>query len=428
MLTTMEARAVVLSCYCPTLARVSHRACAEARTPSCFYFTGSSFHGSTISCKRGFPRRSPFCTFRTVASLDFVPPPVEFDLHSIMKDMGAVFSEDGVVESFGNGEEALEAVRSGVAVVEMSHGGRLRVSGDDRIRFLHNQSTADFQSLNEGQGCDTVFVTPTARTIDLATAWIMKRAVILFLSPNMRQSIFKLLNKYIFFADKVEIEDITEKTFFFTILGPKSDLLMEQLSMKDIVGKPYGTHLHYAVEGTPVTVGVGNLLSKTGYSLMLSTDTAGLVWETLLKFGAVPMGAKCWEHLRIQKGRPAPGKELTDEFNVLEAGLWDTISLSKGCYIGQETVARLVTYQGVKQHLWGLSLDGPVEPGSIILSDGAKVGKVTSCSSKAESGEYFGLGYISRKVGGLGLEVQVGEQSGVVQNVPFVTQTLSKQD
>ena len=51
-----------------------------------------------------------------------------------------------------------------------------------------------------------------------------------------------------------------------------------------------------------MTVGVGNMLSKTGYSLMLSTDTAGLVWETLLKFGAVPMGANCWEHLRIQRG------------------------------------------------------------------------------------------------------------------------------
>ncbi|MCO5594249.1 hypothetical protein L7F22_048276 [Adiantum nelumboides] len=338
--------------------------------------------------------------------------------------MGAVFSEDGVVESFGNDEEALEAANSGVSVVEMSHVGRLRVSGEDRIRFLHNQSTADFQTLQEGQGCDTVFVTSTARTIDLAAAWTMKRAVILFISPNMRQSILKLLNKYIFFADKVDIEDITEKTHFVTIMGPKCDQLMEQLNMTDIVGKPYGTHLHYAVEGAPVTVGVGNLLSKAGYSFMMSTDNAGLVWETLLKFGAVPMGAKCWEHLRIVKGRPAPGKELTDDFNILEAGLWDTISLSKGCYIGQETVARLVTYQGVKQHLWGLALNGPVDPGSIILSDGEKVGTVTSCNSKPENGEFFGLGYIRKKAGGLGLQVQVGEQSGVVKSVPFVRQTL----
>ncbi|KAH7430903.1 hypothetical protein KP509_08G020100 [Ceratopteris richardii] len=232
------------------------------------------------------------------------------------------------------------------------------------------------------------------------------------------------LQKYIFFADKVEVEDITEKTNFFTVIGPESDQLMEKLNMADIVGKPYGTHLHYAVEGTPVTVGVGNLLSKAGYSLMLSTDTAGLVWERLVKLGAVPMGANCWEHLRIIKGRPAPGKELTDEFNVLEAGLWDTISLTKGCYIGQETVARLITYQGVKQHLWGLIFNGPVDQESIIFSDGEKVGKVTSCSSKPENGEYLGLGYIKKKAGGLGLKFQVAEVSGTVRSVPFVRQTL----
>ncbi|KAI5060163.1 hypothetical protein GOP47_0024583 [Adiantum capillus-veneris] len=413
----MEARAVPPYQYSSTvLAKISHRISrAGARTPSCSSFPISRY-GTTIFSKSRSSSPSSF----PAASLDFASPPVDFDLHSLMQEMGAVFSQDGVVESFGNDEEALEAATNGVSVTEMSHVGRLRVSGDDRIRFLHNQSTADFQSLSEGQGCDTVFVTPTARTIDLATAWIMKRAVILFISPDMRQSIFKLLNKYIFFADKVEIEDITEKTFFFTIMGRKSDQLMEQLNMKDIVGKPYGTHLHYSIEGTPVTVGVGNLLSKSGYSLMLSTDTAGLVWETLLKFGAVPMGADCWEHLRIQKGRPAPGKELTDEFNVLEAGLWDTISLSKGCYIGQETVARLVTYQGVKQHLWGLALKGPVDPGSIIFSDGEKVGKVTSCSSRAENGDFFGLGYIRKKAGGQGLEVHVGEQSGVCHQIKVV--------
>lgn len=58
-------------------------------------------------------------------------------------------------------------------VVDLSHYGRIRVSGEDRVQFLHNQSTANFEILHEGQGCDTVFVTPTARTIDIAHAWVM---------------------------------------------------------------------------------------------------------------------------------------------------------------------------------------------------------------------------------------------------------------
>ncbi|KAG0567955.1 hypothetical protein M758_7G172000 [Ceratodon purpureus] len=85
-------------------------------------------------------------------------------------------------------------------VVEMSQFGRLRVSGEDRIRFLHNQSTADFQKLKDGEGCDTVFVTSTGRTIDLARAWVMKNSVILFVSPSERRSLYTLLNKLVYWT------------------------------------------------------------------------------------------------------------------------------------------------------------------------------------------------------------------------------------
>ncbi|GMJ10827.1 IBA57.2 [Hibiscus trionum] len=92
---------------------------------------------------------------------------------------GAKVSEEGIIETFDNDDEALDAFDNGVVVMDLSHFGRIRVSGDDQIQFLHNQTTANFECLSEGQGCDTVFVTPTARTIDIAYAWIMKKSVIL---------------------------------------------------------------------------------------------------------------------------------------------------------------------------------------------------------------------------------------------------------
>jgi folate-binding protein YgfZ len=151
--------------------------------------------------------------------------------------------------------------------------------------------------------------------------------------------------------------------------------VLDKLNLGAIKDQPYGTHMHYAVEGTPVTVGVGGGLAGPGYSFMLSTDTAGLVWEAIVDAGAVPMGSVAWEHLRVWQGRPVPGKELTDEFNALEAGLWKTISLTKGCYIGQETIARLITYDNVKQQLWGVHLDGPVQPNTVLYKEGVKVSK-----------------------------------------------------
>lgn len=334
---------------------------------------------------------------------------------------GAKVSEDWIIETFNNDEDALDAVDNGTVVVDLSHYGRIRVSGEDRIPFLHNQSTANFEALSEGGGCDTVFVTPTARTIDIAQAWIMKTAVTLVVSPSTSKSISEMLNKYIFFADKVEIQDITNKTCLFALIGPKSNQVMVDLNLGDLIGQPYGSHKHYNVSGNPVTVAVGSVISEEGFSLMMSPSAAGMVWKTLLSHNATPMGSNAFETYRILQGRPSPGNELTDEFNVLEAGLWNAVSLNKGCYKGQETISRLITYDGIKQKLWGIQLSSPVKPGTPITVEGKKVGKLTSYTGGKGGNEYFGLGYIKRKAASKGDKVVVGDDViGTVVEVPYL--------
>ncbi|KAJ0011397.1 hypothetical protein Pint_33139 [Pistacia integerrima] len=390
-------------------------------------------------------------SFQPIAALpfDLSPPPIDHDLLDTMKIAGAEVSENGIVETFGNDDEALDAVENGVAVFAavntvvcmisrqirfsmiaalmfvyiVKYGFNcLQVSGDDRIQFLHNQSTANFENLQEGQGCDTVFITPTARTIDIAHTWFMKNSIMLVVSPLTCGSISEMLNKFIFFADKVEIQDITKQTSLCILLGPKSNTVMSSLNLSDLVGQAYGTHRHYSVNGTPITVAVGNVISAEGFSLLMSPAIAGSIWRSLLSLGAIPMGSNAWERLRVIQGRPAPGKELTNEFNVLEAGLWNSISLNKGCYKGQETISRLITYDGVKQRLWGIRLSALVEPGSAITVDGKKVGKLTSYTSGRKESDHFGLGYIKKQVA-LGDTVIVGENIvGTVVEVPFLSQ------
>ncbi|XP_062077305.1 putative transferase At1g60990, chloroplastic isoform X2 [Humulus lupulus] len=331
-------------------------------------FLSSGFKKSRWSFSKSM--RNP--TNSAALPFDLSPPPIDHDLVDAMEAAGAKVSDKGIIETFDNDDEALDAVDKGVAVVDLSHFGRIRVSGEDRIQFLHNQTTANFEYLHEGEGCDTAFVTPTARTIDIAHAWIMKNAVTLLVSPETGGSITEMLNKYIFFADKVEIQDITKQTSFLVLVGPKSNQLMEGLNLGDLLGKPYGTHQHFSVNGMPITVGVGNVISEEGCSLLMSPAAAETVWKTILSQGAIPMGSNAWEKLRVLQGRPAPHKELTNEFNVLEAGLWNSISLNKGCYKGQETISRLITYDGVKQRLWGISLSTAAETGSPIVVDGKK--------------------------------------------------------
>ncbi|MBW4688387.1 MAG: folate-binding protein [Komarekiella atlantica HA4396-MV6] len=320
----------------------------------------------------------------------------------------------------GKDAAAIEAARVGVAVCDRSHWGRIKVAGDDRLNFLHNQSTNNFQILKPGQGCDTVFVTSTARTIDLVTAYVREDAVILLVSPNRRQFLMEWLDKYIFFADKVELSDITQYTNTFSLIGPGSDAVMEKLGISELIGQPYANHQVYTIppaEGVRIAVGSG--LAAPGYTFTFPYTDKATVWNKLLEVGAVEMSDRAWDALRILEGRPSPDSELTDDYNPLEVGLWQTISFNKGCYIGQETIARLNTYKGVKQHLWGIHLNAPAEVGNAIAVGDEKVGKLTSYTETPDG--YFGLGYIRTKAGGVGLKVQVGETEGEIVAIPFVS-------
>ena len=321
-------------------------------------------------------------------------------------------------------QDEVQAARNGVAVCDRSHWGRILVSNADRLRFLHNQSTNSFSLRQPGEGCDTVFVNSTGRTIDLATAYVTEEAVLLLVSPNRREAIITWMDRFIFFADKVTVQDVTDSTGTLTLLGLDSDRLIEKLGAADLIGQPYGTHRTFLVDGIgageSVRVAVGSGLAIAGYTLFCSREAIAPLQNILESWGAAPLSPAGWEQLRIEQGRPAADHELTEEVNPLEAGLWHTISLSKGCYIGQETIARLHTYRGVKQQLWGVKLAAPVAPGSVALSGEDKVGKLTSCISTADGA--LGLAYIRTKSLEAGIQtVQIEGTEGTLISLPFVS-------
>ncbi len=364
-----------------------------------------------------------------VSTLDTNPDPVVAPyqpsvLQQLQMAAGATWqrSTDGtvVVDGFGQDQMAMQAIESGVVVCDRSHWGRILVGDSDRIRFLHNQSTNDFQTLQPGQGCDTVFVTSTARTLDLATAYVLEDQVMLVVSPNRRQFLLQWLDRYIFFADRVTLTDVTANTVMLSLIGPSSQDMLQCLTEAEIPTEPYAVHQVVTMGGVTMRVAVGSGLTTPGYTLIIDSEQAATVWQTLTNSGAVPMGDRLWQQLRVQQGRPMPDAELTEDYNPLEAGLWKAVSFNKGCYIGQETIARLDTYKGVKQRLWGIRLaaDTTVEPGSVVMLGEEKVGRLTSLVY-TNSGA-LGLAYIRTKAGGVGLQVSVGDATGEVVDVSFL--------
>ncbi len=346
-------------------------------------------------------------------------------LQAYLRETDAALSdgaERDPIPSYGNDAAALQAVCETVAVCNRSHWGRLSLTGSDRLKFLHNQTTNDFNRLSPGQGCEATVVNSTARTLDLITAYIKPEEVWLITAPQRRTQLMAWFDRYIFFGDQVTLADITAETVCLSVMGPGSATLLQQMGLTC----PEASHAHLEGElaGIPVRVAGGDGLHAEGHTLIAASDQGIQLWQALTQAGAVPLGEQVWEQLRVKQGRPKPDTELTEDYNPLEAGLWHTVSFAKGCYIGQETIARLNTYNGVKQQLWGLRLSVAVPvPTPILLAD-QKVGTLTSLVETPEG--FWGLGYIKTKAGGAGLKVQVADTEALVLEVPYLTRSQAQ--
>ncbi|PSR15095.1 folate-binding protein YgfZ [filamentous cyanobacterium CCP3] len=339
-------------------------------------------------------------------------------LRELQQAQGAILGQNGIPISFGNTAAALEAVSSGAALVDRSHWGVIEMTGGDRLRFIHNQTTNTFTQRQPGEGCDTVFVTSTARTIDLATVYVTEESLLLITSPGQDQRLMDWMDRYIFPADQVSLTNLTHSVAAFSLIGPGSADVLKRLGIELEADLPYGHNRVVDLQHASVRLGVGSGLGLPGYFLLVSVEAAAQVWQLLTNTEAIPLGETLWQQLRVQQGRPDPGHELTEDYNPLEAGLWQAISFDKGCYIGQETIARLNTYQGVKQQLWGIQLSGTAKPGETIWVGDEKVGLLTSVVETAN--DSLGLGYIRTKAGGAGLEITTGDAKGLVIDVPFL--------
>jgi len=312
----------------------------------------------------------------------------------------------------------LAAQSDGVVLYDRQHWGLIQLSGRDRLRYLHNQSTNAFQTAQPGESRETVFVTSTARTLDLVTAYILTDTVLLLVSPARRQSLLLWMDRYIFPADQVELEDKTDELSALSLMGEGSTALLQRLGAKAIPDRSEVHHWETSLAQIPCRVAFGTELALPGYTLVVSRSQVETVKSAILADGASLLSEPAWVQLRILQGRPMPDYELTEDYNPLEAGLWHTISFSKGCYIGQETIARLKTYNGVKQHLWGFELTGPVEPGTPLTHEDVKAGLLTSMTH-TETG-WRGLGYLRTKISGVGSQVQAGSETATAIAVPFL--------
>lgn len=161
--------------------------------------------------------------------------------------------------------DLLEIVSASGAVYDCSHWGRLRLTGGDRLKFLHNQSSNNCLVLQPGQGADTVFLTSTARTLDLVTLLVHMEWVDLLVSPQRREFLLKWLDKYIFFGDDVQVSDRTSDSYCYRVFGAVSDQIADQLGLQPF-SQPYA-HVTLTYENAPITIAATSGLAIPGLTL-----------------------------------------------------------------------------------------------------------------------------------------------------------------
>jgi tRNA-modifying protein YgfZ len=325
----------------------------------------------------------------------------------------AAYGEHELPESFAGPAEELRALGERWAFFDQSHFGRLELRGEDRAAFLHNLTTNDVRGLTAGEGNLAVVPNVKGRIVDLASVHCLPQALLVVTQPASRAAVLKHLDFYHFMED-VEIEDLTERTALVAVAGPESEMRLGSLAGPSLAAglRPHA-HVLTELAGHDVRVIRHDRFGHRGFRLWCQREAAPAVLGALVGAGAAPVGETALERMRLAAGEPAFGPELNEERNPLEAGLYSAVSFTKGCYLGQEVVARLDTYKKVARFLTHVRLPSEAEPllcgrPRLFLRE-TEVGWLTSWAPAPEGDGFWALGYTSRRCqdAGLTLEAQV---------------------
>ena len=273
--------------------------------------------------------------------------------------------------------------------------GCLKATGEDALDLLNRLSTNKVDHLEPGHWAPTVLTTDRGRIVDLL--WVVHAGdnVLLITSPGQQQPVIEWLDKYTIMED-LEVEDVSRSTAVVALAGVGADAVLGQAEDEPdyLPGRVYqaATVSVGGVEAITVSRPLGGLACRL---LILPEDASAAATSALAEAGAVTADADQWETLRVLNGSPAFGSEMGEPYNPLEAGLIGAIDFTKGCYIGQEVIARLDSYDRVQKYLAVLRFSDGADAtvGASLAHEGRTAGTVTSLY-RTPGGELRGLGYV----------------------------------
>ena len=355
-------------------------------------------------------------------------------LYEQHKLLGANFDQiyDGwsLVSHYDDSVQEHLAVRNGIGIIDVSHRGRLRLTGTERADYLHRIVSNEVTQLPPGGGNYAMILTNRGKIIADMDIIVAEDYIDLITNVLAKEDLYQNLDKYLV-ADDVEINDVTAETGIILVSGTDSKLFIQRLLGIDVGN----LEEHQSVNGRIADLSVKCVsrleTGETGFQLHVNSTSELLdLWQILITegrdFEVIPVGLKALNSLRIEAGIPQFGNELDDSIIPLEAELEKAVNFEKGCYIGQEIVARM-KYRGHSNRLLrGIEIDSANLPNekTAICSGGKQIGYVTSTVKSPILNKIIALGYVRTAFTEHGSEVEIETENGwvnaTVSSLPFI--------
>lgn len=354
------------------------------------------------------------------------------EFHESLSATFTTVNEAEVVAHYGQPPAEYRSLSESAGVLDLSFRGRLCLIGNDRHTFLNGQVTNNVKDLPANQGVYAAIVSAKGKMQADAYIYNLGEELLLDLEPGLGSIVSTRLEKYII-ADDVQVVDAAPHYGLLSVQGPQAAAVVNALEL----GAALPTKELALVSINDAMLGqlyVMNLprIGSAGYDLFVPVAALGAVLDKLITAAkAVGGGIAGWEALelaRIEAGIPRFGQDM-DETNLPpEAGIeLRAISYTKGCYIGQEIIARIRTYGQVAKALRGLRLPDDLpqlpEKGAKLYKGEREVGYITSAADSPARRAKIALGYIRREANQAGAELRMRTQAGEykvdVVNLPF---------
>ncbi len=288
----------------------------------------------------------------------------------------------------------LNALENKTAVLFWDQATIVQHSGSDALDLLHRLTTKKLLSVTERRAQRTVLTSARGRVVDVFTVANIGGGSLILISdsPEPEQTISTI--DYYTIIEDAELTDLSQSHLRASLIGPQAYDAVHFAFDQHI---DRGEALVTALRDYPLIIAADESRDVCWIDLVCPVNAFTNLKENLEDHGVVAVDRKNFDFFRIAHGIPGFNSEYGDHSNPIEAGLLDLIDFDKGCYIGQEVIARLDTYDKVKRNLKVIVSDKPIDPGCKLQSDSKPAGIITSCSDLAtEKGTYLSLGLVNK--------------------------------